>query len=316
MPDVTIKKGDSSTTIGPYQCVDTNGSPVNLTGATSVTFVMRPITATAPTTNLNATVVNAAAGQVSYTPTVVDTAAAGMYAAEFHYTLVSGLKGTWPVQGYLEVLIEEDLVTATPVGRIVGLGEIKEHLNIVPNDRTKDAELLRFCDGSTPIIESLVGDVIQRQRQERYDGGWNYISLRHRPVVSVESVVEYRGPIAYQLQQIAHPDGGTIYSYSWEPTGRITRRTVGGGVTSFPAGNNSVEISYTSGYTAVPAHIRLGTLELIRVNYQQTQQGGRPTYGAGSGGADDYAGGSMMGFFVPNRVREILAPSRRHPSVA
>ena len=312
--DITIKKGDSSATIGTWQLLDVNGAAVNLTGG-SCTFVMRTVLAVSPSTNAAVTVVNATTGHVTYTPTAQDTANAGIYQAEFHYTLASGKTGTWPISGYLEVQVEEDLVTATPVGRIVGLGEVKAHLNIPDSDKTKDAELLRFVDAATPIIEGIVGEVVQRQRLEHHDGGWSYISLRHRPIVSVESVVEYRGPIQYILQQVSNPVFGTIYSYTYDEMGRVTRRTVGGGVTSFPPGANAVEIQYTSGRATPPANIKLGTLELIRVNYQQTQQGGRPQYGTGSGLGDDYPGGPSLGFFVPNRVREILAPSRRRPSI-
>lgn len=315
MADVVVKKGDTNATIGPYMVTDTTGATVNLTGAT-VTFVMRPVTASAPTTNATATVVTPASGVVSYAPTTVDTAVAGLYQAEFHYTLSGGKTGTWPVSGYLEIQVEEDLVTSTPVGRIVGLGDIRAHLNIADNDRTHDAELLRFSDAVVPVIEGLVGDVVQRQRTERYDGGWSVISTRHRPIMSVEAVIEYRGAIAYQLQQVSSPDLGTVYSYTWGEVGRITRRTVGGGVVAFAPGPQAVEVRYTSGFTTVPANIRLGALELIRVNYQQTQQGGRPTYGSSSGGSDDFVGMQMLGFFIPNRVREILAPNRRHPSIA
>jgi hypothetical protein len=75
-------------------------------------------------------------------------------------------------------------------------------------------------------------------------------------------------------------------------------------------------VNYTAGYAAVPQNVRLGTLELLRVNWQQTQQGGRPQYGSGGFGADDLVGYQVLGYFVPNRVRELLAPSRRAPSIA
>ena len=315
MADIIIKKGDSAATIGTWQLLDTTGAAVNLT-AGSCTFVMRSVTAVSPTTNAAVTVVNAATGYVTYSPTAADTATAGVFQAEFHYTLASGKTGTWPIAGYLEVQVEEDLVTASPVGRLVGLGELRAHCNIPDSDKTKDAELLRFLDMATPVVENIVGEVVQRQRIERHDGGWAFISLRHRPIVSVESVVEYRGPIQYILQQVSNPVFGTIYSYTFDEMGRITRRNVGGGTIPFPPGVNAVEVQYTSGRATVPSNIKMGAMELVRVNYQQTQQGGRPQYGGiGGGGGDDYPGGPALGFLVPNRVREMLAPSRRHPSV-
>jgi hypothetical protein len=315
MADFIIQKGTTRPILNSTLTYS-DGSTVNLTGAT-VKFVMRPVTATAPTTSAGATITSATSpATVQYTFTAVDTQSAGQFQAQWAVTFGDGSTMNFPTDGYLEVSVTEDLTTPTPVGRIVGLGDVKDHLNITGSDRTHDAELLRFMDAVTPIVEGLVGDVIQRSRSERYDGGWSYITLRHRPVVSVESCVEYRGPVAYTLQQVSNPALGTIYSYTFEGSGRIVRRTVGGGVVSFPSGPNAIDVTYTSGFASVPANIKFGTLELIRVNYQQTQQGGRPQFGSGSGLADDFVSGAAMGFFIPNRVREIFASSRRHPSVA
>ena len=316
MPDFLIKKGDTVPVL-TATITNADGTSANLAGA-SVRFVMRSMVAVTPAVNAAATITNATApATVSYTFTATDTAVAGVYMGEWHITLAGGGLMTWPLDGYQEITVEEDLVTATQPGRLVGLGEVRDHLNIPSTDRTHDAELLRMLDGITPVVESITGPVVQRVIQnETYDGGNFFISLRHRPIVSVQSVVEYRGPIPYPLQQVTTPDLGTIYSYMVEPGGRIVRRTVGGGITPFPPGADQVFVSYTAGYSQVPANIRLGALELLRVNYQQTQQGGRPAYGTGSGLSDDYAGYQMLGFFVPNRVRELLAPSRRHPSIA
>jgi hypothetical protein len=196
---------------------------------------------------------------------------------------------------------------------------VKDHLRIPDSDHTKDARLIRLLDGSTPVVEFYAGNILVRQYEsERYDGGTPFISLRHRPVLSVESVVEYRGPIPYVLTQVPTPDLGTIYSYSFQPSGRIVRRTVGGGITPFPPGLDQVYVSYTAGYTSTPANVREAVLELMRVNFQQTEQGGRPSFGSGGYGRDEEVeGGTVyMGFFVPGRVREMLAPNKRRPSVA
>lgn len=318
MADVTLKKGTTSPPIGPFVIVDpATGATANLTGAT-VKFTMRALTGAYPTTNLaTATIVQPTLGLVQYVPTTTDTAAAGQYLGEFQITTSGGSVYLWPGDGYVEILIEEDLATPTPVGRLLSLGDVKDHLNIPASDRTHDAELIRFIDAITPVVEGITGPVVQRVYQdEMYDGGMPFISLRHRPIVAVHEVAEFRGPIRYTLTQVPTPDQGTIYSYSWEPNGRITRRTVGGGVTPFPFGMNQVLVTYTAGLASIPGNVRYGALELVRVNYQQTQQGGRPQYGQGASGLpDDFAGYQALGFFVPNRVRELLAPSRRHPSV-
>lgn len=316
MADYITRKGDNHITF-TQTLTDSAGAAVNLTTATGVKFVARPVTATTPTTNLAGTIVTPASGIVSYTPTLADTATAGQYQVTWVVTWGDSTVSTYPVDGYYEMLVEEDLVTASPVGRIVSLGDVKDHLNIAASDKTHDAELLRFIDATTPVVENFTGPIVQRVYQnELYDGGNVMISVRHRPIVQVNQVIEYRGPVAYTLTQVPTPDLGTIYSYTWEPSGRITRRTVGGGIVPFPPGLGQVWVTYIAGQAVTPGNVRLGALELIRVNYQQTQQGGRPQYGTSSGLADEFQGMQMLGYFVPNRVRELLAPNRRHPSVA
>lgn len=291
-----------------------DGTAVNLTGAT-VKWIMRQLTASAPSTNLAATVVNPAAGMVSYTFTAADTAVAGQFMGKWTVTFSGGQTQSWPTVGYIEVTVEEDLVT--PGGaRLVGLGEVKDHLRIPASDRIHDNRLTRMIDSVVPVIENITGPILQRNVDEWYDGGLVRLSLRSRPVISVAAVTEYRGPIAYPLTQVPTPDLGTIYSYMFEPPGSVVRRTVGGGMTSFPGGYDMVHVVYTAGYAVVPTNIREGALELIRVNYQQTEQGVRPAFGSGGSVDDDLRGTLMLGFFVPGRVRELLAPSRRHPSIA
>jgi hypothetical protein len=311
--DFYLRQGNTSP-IFTATITDSAGAVVNLTGAT-VTFVMRAITAAAVTVSAAATIVSAVAGTVSYTPLVADTAAAGLYLIEWQYTLSGGAKGTYPADGYQECVIEENLSTAGGA-RMVGLAEVKDHLRIPSTDRSHDARLMRMIDGITPVVENITGPIVQKTYTETYDGGRQFISLRHRPVISVTSVVEYRGGIAYTLTQVATPDLGTIYSYAFQTPGRIVRRTVGGGVTTFPAGPDAVAVVYVAGFATVPHNVREGALELIRVNYQYTQQGGRPAWGSAGGDGDNFSQQQTLGFFVPNRVRELLSPNKRHPSVA
>lgn len=311
--DFYCKKGDTSPA---FTATITNaaGTVVDLTGA-AVTFVARALTATAPTINASATIVSAAAGTVSYTPTATDTATAGMYCVEWHYTLASTATGTFPTDGWQNLWVEEDLIT--PGGAmLVSLPEVKDHLRLTNTDRTHDARLRAMINAVTPVIEGITGPILQRVYQnETYDGGNFFISLRHRPVLSVSSVIEYRGPVAYTLTQVPTPDLGTIYSYMFETPGRIVRRTVGGGITPFPPGADQIFVTYTAGFVTTPYNVREATLELIRVNFQQTEQGGRPQWGTDES-VDSNQSTPMLGFFVPGRVREMLSPSKRHPSVA
>ena len=310
MADFTIKQGDVLPVL-TYTIKTDAGATVDLTTATGVKFVMRSITALNTTTNATATIVTPSTGSVSYTFTSTDTATAGIYQGQWIVTWPAGQQA-FPTSGYVEIEVAENITT--PGGQqLVSLGEVKEYLNIAATDKTRDAKLLRFLEQIRPVVEFITGPIIERLISETYDGGSPWIALRYRPVVSVNSVTEYRGPIPYPLQQVATPDLGTIYSYMYEPPGRIVRRTVGGGQTAFPAGADSVFVTYTAGYTQVPANVTQACLELVRVHFQMTQQG-RPRPGGG-GIDDDEPGRPIMGFFVPNRVRELLEPNTRHPSI-
>ena len=315
MADYEAKQGDTApawTDTLTYS----DGTAANLTGA-SVSFVMRARSQNAPVTNATATIVNPTAGTVSYTPTAADTAIAGLYTANWVVTF-SGptVIQTWPTDGYLTVEIQENLLTVNQT--IVELDDVKDFLNIRSSDRSHDGELLRFIAGCGPVVEFIVGPVLPRVFQnELYDGGSSFLSLRHRPVISVSEVIEYRGPVPWLLEQVPSADQGTIYSYEFEPPGRIVRRNVGGGTQTFPGGMETVRVTYTAGYQTIPQNIRLGMLELVRVNYQETQQAGGGRIGSAFSPPDvDIPAAQAMGYLVPGRVRELLAPSKRHPAVA
>jgi hypothetical protein len=313
----TIKKGDTHT---PFTdtLTDINGSIVNLTTATSVQFVMRAQTSALPKVQATGTITGAASGAVSYTFTAQDTNIAGRFDAEWLVTWNDGTVQRYPQRGYRSVSIEEDLST-TGGSRLVSLEEIRDHLRMDPNDVTFDARLLRLLDACTVAIENVTGPILQRVYQEEtYDGGQWFISLRHRPIVDVLSVVEYRGPVPYVLTQVPTPDLGTIYSYTFEPAGRIVRRTVGGGVTPFPPGANQVFVTYTAGQLTVPANVKEAALRLIDIHFQRSDLGGSGLFSNGTASVvdDQLPTSAPIGFFMPNVVRELLMPNRRHPSVA
>lgn len=311
--DFVIKQGDTLPILTDTLTYS-NGSAANLSGA-SVNFVMRSLTAIAPWTNLPATVVSAGAGTVSYTFTATDTANAGMFMANWVVTFSGGAVMSWPTDGYIEINIEENLTTAGGQ-QLISLTEAKGYLNIPSSDRSRDTKLIQFIAELTPVVEAITGPILQRPVSETYDGQGAFISLRNRPVISVNSVTEYRGPIPYPLTQVPTPDLGTIYSYMFETAGRIIRRTVGGGMTDFPRGLNSIYVVYTAGRPTVPANVTGAIKELLRIHFQDTQQG-RPRAGGGANFSEpDDPTQAIIGFFTSGRVRELLAPSRRHASVA
>src|SRR5690348_8608985 len=98
---------------------------------------------------------------------------------------------------------------------------------------------MRFITGVQPIVERLVGDVVSHTRDEWYDGGQYWIRLRHRPLLELVAISEWRGPIEYPLSIVQDPGHGTIYSVMIERPNlqpgpaRIVRRSAGGGVIAF-----------------------------------------------------------------------------------
>jgi hypothetical protein len=308
MADFVTKQG--STPTWQVGLVDANGNKLNLTGA-SVNFVMRALSASSPVINSPATIVDTNSANVSYTFTAAQTAAAGIYAAEFQVTQSNGVLVTSPTDGYFEISIEENLSTAGGA-TLVSLGEVKEYLGISTQDKSRDAKLVRFINDVTPVIEQITGPILERQIEEWYDGGQHFIQLRNRPVINLLACSEYRGPIEYVLPIVQSPDRGQIYSVELDGS-RIVRRSAGGGIIAFPSLPQSVHVVYTAGYTTVPVNVQHATLELIRIQFQSTQQG-RPK--PGGGGADfGEPGRQIFGFFVPNSVRELLVPNKRHASI-
>ncbi len=293
-----------------------DGSVVNLTGAT-VKFIMRSLTATLPTINTTCTVVSATGGTVRYAFSTTDTATAGRFQAIWQVTFAGGQLMSWPTIGSLDISIEDNAITTSAAPLLASLGQVKDYLNITNTDRDRDQKLITMIKAIGPVVEAITGPIVQRPiTNEMHDGGSDRITLLHGPVAQVTSVVEYLANVEYRLQQIpaGRPDLGTMWSYMFEKDRSIIRRAPGGGTQVFFGGTDSISVSYIAGLEAVPPNVTEAVCELVRVHFQATQQG-RPRPGGGFG-SDDDAVNPIMGFFVPNRVRELLVPNRRHPSIA
>jgi len=288
---------------------------VTLTGAT-VKFIMRSLTATLPTVNTTATIVSATAGTVKYAFNATDTATAGRYQGIWQVTFSSGQQMTFPTVGSLDISVEQNSVLASSTPQLVSLGQVKDYLNISNVDRARDEKIRTMLLGITPVVEAITGPIIQRTyTNEMHDGGTERIRLLHAPVQNVISVTEYLANVEYRLQQVpqGRPDLGSMWSFMFEPDRQIVRRSPGGGTQPFFGGTDSISVTYVAGLDAVPPTVAEAACELVRVHFQATQQG-RPRPGINS--YDDEPGTPVLGFFVPNRVRELLVPNRRHPSIA
>lgn len=218
--------------------------------------------------------------------------------------------------GFYFVYESQFQVQPSTVEQIVDLQSVKAHLNMNPSDVSQDAELLGFILAATPIIRDIIGPVLPESHTEFFDGGNGTIVLPWQPVISIQSVYEYYGLSAFLLteQQLGQQMNAFSFTVDYV-TGQVTRRTFGGQAARFAIGDKNVKVVWTAGRADIPYNVRLGALELIRHNWQMTQQGGRGRWRAsGAGGGDEMT--VPIGFAVPDRVVEMLAPHRRPPGVA
>lgn len=195
---------------------------------------------------------------------------------------------------------------------LVTLTQLHAFLNTPDTATANDTELQLFISAATAIIEDVTGPMTPQSFTETYDGGAPTIVLRHYPVISVASIVEYSGTTGQTLtaQTFVTQTG---YDYLLDGTIGVLRRMSGGSPYLFASGTQNVQVTYTAGRSAVPPAVTIATLDLIRVFYQRTQLGGRPQ---GRPTGDESPGELVLGYLVPNFVMEALMPYKLAPKVA
>jgi hypothetical protein len=321
MPDFVLVSGDTEPILSDTLEYSSQ-EPVNLEGAT-VTFTLRSPTSTEPVKLTGTvTVQEAKTGKVFYTPTASDTGTTGNYMGSWHVKFAGGETQTFPTEGWLWVQIQPNL-TNESAALLVGLDEVKDHLSIPAEDRTRDNSLQRFIKGATPLIEDLTGPILPRVYDEWHEGGHSTLSVRHRPsygygtspIFELMAVSEYRGPIEYNLSLVPTPTAGTVYSVMGnEELGTIVRRTSGGGTVPFWSDpshpSQSIHVVYYAGQKQTPDNVNMAVLETVAWWYRTTLPVGR-----GSQTQADEEGGRPM-VSLPYHAEKMLAPTRRPPVCA
>lgn len=323
--DLFIRAGDVSP-VFTDTILDASGNAYNLTGKT-VKLVLRSFQASAVAVLAGTvTIPSPTTGAVQFAWGASDTlnAGPGLYNAEWQI-VTDGY--TFPNDGYRTISIEQPLAGAPQ--QLVSIADAKEYALIPSSDRTQDEKLLRFIRALRPIVENITGPIIPQQFDEWHDGGACHISLRHAPktgfgtspLLTLLACSEYNGPVEWPLAIVASPDLGQLYSVMLDVRlRRVVRRTAGGAVQPFPSMPQAVHVIYEAGQNVVPDNVYEGTLELIRHNYQRTQQAtGRLGNPYSSGGEDRDSDISTEGIahgLVWGKALAFLSPTKRFPSFA
>jgi hypothetical protein len=183
---------------------------------------------------------------------------------------------------------EEFNVSPADPGFVISLAVAKRHLNITST--TDDEEIRGWLAAVTEVIEAKVGPVVVKTiTDERHDGNGRSLWLRQTPVVSLTTVAPWLTT-------------GTTYTVAdlrlSPDSGRVERKD---GL-CFTGGPFAV--SYKAGRPVIGENISQAAAIILK-HLWETQRGAA---GLPLQGLDDTTLIPGMGFAVPNRALELLAP--------
>ena len=253
--------------------------------------------------NANASVVTCSIYQPDGTLVTgsVTNPSTGLYNCDFQPTQNGRHAVKWVATGtnasaYSDEFLVRDF---TELG-IVGLDEVKNHLNIPLTDTTLDDELRSFIDAGSDLAESYVGQILGRRTftSELYDGGQEFIRIRNPKAMTISSVYENDALVSssnyvldYTGQRLYRIGSGTLYatnSYGY-----------------WTAGMNNISITYVAGYVNPPMAAKQGVLEIIR-HLWQTQRGAINVMSRTQSGDELY---NTPTYSLPRRAMELLDPT-------
>jgi hypothetical protein len=283
-----------SVLIGAAYSAQYVASVSSLAGAT----VALTVTAPDGTTSTPAVAVNG----VTATATVPATKAGA-------YLLV------WSVTGAVTDAQQDQFTAVAASLGLLSITDLRDQLNISPDDNTSTARLRRFLQSAADVVQNITGPILPLPITRQFDGENSFIVLPERWVKSVTEMHETRGITNYTLTEQPLGQSVDAFGYTWDrQTNKIIRRAYGGAVALFPPGLGVVSISYTAGMDTIPQDVSDATGELIRHWWSHGQQPFRGTFQATTGD-DDGGTITVMGYAVPNRVNEMLAPYRRRVGI-
>lgn len=247
------------------------------------------------------------------TPSVTN-GSTGSYTVDYTPTLVGRYSVAWVATGTNASAYRDTFdVLPVDIGYLCSLADLRDELNLTASNTVHDDELRLYLAATTPIIEDITGPMLTATYVEQFDGGVQNLLMRHAPIASVTSVIEYWGSYAFTLAKADNPSLASQYSYTVDTeTGTITRRTPSGAATFFAAGLRNVIVTYVVGTGVVPGNVRLAARRQAAHLYRNSQQGTRPAFGTG----DTDSAMTPSGYAIPRSVLELVKPNRRPPGIA
>lgn len=259
------------------QCLDPGGTPVTADTAT--------VTVTLP-------------DGTTATPAAAETSPAGTYQADYATAVAGRHTVRWvftgPAHAYTDVFdVQEEAPPA-----ILSLADAKDHLNI--KDSRDDDEVRFWNNATTKAVEYYTGPIVPRSFTEQHlVRNAAAIVLLRTPVIAVTAVDSVlTGGVSYALDGL-DVDGATGELFRLDG-GRLSGR---------------LRITYRAGRVAILENIT-GGARIILEHLWRTQRSSR---GGLAGGGQDYSVTEPipgLGYAVPNRAIELLAPDRLPPGVA
>lgn len=168
------------------------------------------------------------------------------------------------------------------------------------------AELAVLVSAVSGQLDELCGPIVQRTvTGEAHDGG-ALVRLKHAPVASVTSVVEYDGTVATTVTAETNTAKATANYVFDSRTGQVRRRSNGWDY-AFPAGRGNVVVTYVAGRAAttaaVDAKFKQAASMMLRNLWVAERASGSETFGAFTD-----AGGSVINpLYGPGLLNKVVA---------
>lgn len=154
----------------------------------------------------------------------------------------------------------------------------------------RDADLTTYVQAATPIIEDLIGPVLQRTGVVQTRPGWKTAVLLDGPIANAAAVTQVKVDGAVVSGWRAVPESGIVFA----------------GYYGVIFAGDVVEVTVTTGYATanMPMNVQLATRELVR--HLIMIRDAKPTAGTANIVAGEQPAVIPSGFAVPNRVIELL----------